>query len=352
MFRPLQWLLGKFSVDMGIDLGTANTLVYVKDEGVVLSEPSVVAVQRGSNEVLLDGMAVGERAKEMLGRTPANVVAMRPLKAGTITSFDITEKMLRYFIRKVHNGHHWVKPQVVISVSSGVTMVERRAVISSAERAGARKVFLVDQPTASAIGAGLPITEPQGCMVVDIGGGTTEVAVLSMGGLVQVECLRLAGDDFDAAIIRHLKDVHNLHIGARTAENIKVNIGSAAPMEQEFSMEVSGREMVVGLPKKVIVGSDEVRAAIQEPLSKITDAIRKTLENTPPEISADLVETGIHLCGGGALLRGIDKVISEQTGLKVTVAEDPLTCVVRGTGVFLENLHLMEGLLQRQEEIP
>jgi len=351
MFRPLEWLTGKFSIDMGIDLGTANTLVHVKDEGVVLSEPSVVAVEKGGKEVLLNGMAVGEKAKEMLGRTPADVVAMRPLKAGTITSFDITEKMLRYFIRRVHNRHHWVKPQVVISVSSGTTMVERRAVISSAERAGARRVYLVDQPTAAAVGAGLPVAEPQGCMIVDIGGGTTEVAVLSMGGIVQADCVRVAGDDFDESIIRHLRNEHGLLIGPQTGENIKINIGSAAPMEQEYSMEVRGRDMVLGLPRSVIVGSDEVRHALQEPIHKIVDAIKVTLEKTPPEISADLVESGVMLAGGGALLRGLDQVIQDQTQLKVACAEEPLLAVVRGTGVFLDNLHLMEGVFQNQEQV-
>ncbi len=351
MLNPIRWLMGKFSIDMGIDLGTANTLVYVKDEGVVLSEPSVVAVQRGTTEVLLGGEAVGNRAKEMLGRTPANVVAIRPLKAGTITSFDITEKMLRYFIQRVHNRHHWVKPQVVISVSSGITTVERRAVISSAERAGARKVFLVDQPTAAAIGAGLPVTEPQGCMVVDIGGGTTEVAVLSLGGVVQSQCVRAAGDDFDQAIIRFLKDEHGLVIGPQMAEKIKINIGSVAPMEQEYSMAVRGREVMNGLPRETTVTSDKVREALQGPVREIVEAIKSTLERTPPEISADLVEKGILLCGGGALLKGIDQVIREETQLEVTVAEEPLSCVVRGTGVFLENLDLLEGVLTQEEEM-
>ncbi len=351
MLNPIRWLMGKFSIDMGIDLGTANTLVYVKDEGVVLSEPSVVAVQRGTTEVLLGGEAVGNRAKEMLGRTPANVVAIRPLKAGTITSFDITEKMLRYFIQRVHNRHHWVKPQVVISVSSGITAVERRAVISSAERAGARKVYLVDQPTAAAIGAGLPVTEPQGCMVVDIGGGTTEVAVLSLGGVVQSQCVRAAGDDFDQAIIRFLKDEHGLVIGPQMAEKIKINIGSVAPMEQEYSMAVRGREVMNGLPRETTVTSDQVREALQGPVREIVEAIKATLEKTPPEISADLVERGILLCGGGALLKGIDRVIHEETQLQVTVADEPLSCVVEGTGIFLENLDLLEGVLNQEEEM-
>ena len=334
-------VLGVFSNDIGIDLGTATTLVYVKGQGVVLCEPSVVAIDRNTNQVL----AVGEEAKRMLGRTPGNIVAIRPMKDGVIADFDITEAMLRYFIRKVHRRRPLVTPRVVIAVPSGITEVEKRAVKDSAERAGARSpVFLVEEPIAAAIGVGLPIHEPSGNMVVDIGGGTTEIAVISLAGIVFAKSIRIGGDECDEAIISHLKKTYNLMIGERTAEEVKIKIGSAYPLEEESTMEVRGRDILAGLPKTITVSSEEIREALSEAVSQILEAIRITLERTPPELSADLISRGLILAGGGALLRGLDKLISEETGLPVHIADDPLTAVALGTGRYLSDINLLKRL--------
>ena len=331
------WLLGYFSNDIGIDLGTANTLVYVKDRGIVLREPSVVAIQQGSNRVL----AVGEEAKRMLGRTPGNIVAIRPMKAGVIADFEVTEAMLRYFIRKAHNRKWVVRPRIIISVPSGITEVEKRAVKDSATHAGAREVYLIEEPMAAAIGVGLPVQEPAGNMIVDMGGGTTEVAIISLTGIVLSRSVRVGGDEMDEAIVQYLKRVYNLMIGERTAEEIKITIGSAYPLGEEMSMEVKGRDLVAGLPKTLTITSEEIREALQEPVSAIVEAIRITLERCPPELSSDLVDRGIVLAGGTSQLRGLDKLIAEQTGLPVHVAEDPLSAVAEGTGVVLHELNFL-----------
>ena len=330
-------VLGLFSNDIGIDLGTANTLVYVKDRGIVIREPSVVAIQAGTNRVL----AVGEEAKRMLGRTPGNIVAIRPMKSGVIADFEITEAMLRYFIRKVHDRRLVVRPRVIVAVPSGITEVEKRAVKDSASHAGAREVYLIEEPMAAAIGVGLPVQEPAGNMIVDIGGGTTEVALISLAGIVLSRSVRVGGDEMDEAIVQYMKRVYNLMIGERTAEEIKISIGSAYPMGEETNMEVKGRDLVAGLPKTLTITSEEVRDALQEPISAIVEAIRITLERCPPELSADLVDRGLVLAGGGALLRGVDKLIAEQTGLPVHVAEDPLSAVAEGTGVVLHELNFL-----------
>jgi rod shape-determining protein MreB len=329
--------LGLFSNDIGIDLGTANTLVYVRDRGIVIREPSVVAIQAGTNRVL----AVGDEAKRMLGRTPGNIVAIRPLKAGVIADFEITEAMLRYFIRKVHGRRMMVRPRVIVAVPSGITEVEKRAVKDSATHAGAREVYLIEEPMAAAIGVGLPVQEPAGNMIVDIGGGTTEVALISLAGIVLSRSVRVGGDEMDEAIVQYMKRVYNLMIGERTAEEIKISIGSAYPTGEETTMEVKGRDLVAGLPKTLTVTSQEIREALQEPISAIVEAIRITLERCPPELSADLVDRGLVLAGGGALLRGIDRLIAEQTGLPVHVAEDPLSAVAEGTGVVLHELNFL-----------
>lgn len=324
---------------MGIDLGTANTLVYVKGQGIVLSEPSVVAINKDVNEV----RAVGNEAKSMIGRTPGNIVAIRPMKDGVIADFDITEAMLRYFMEKVHNRRRLVTPRVAISVPSGITAVESRAVTESARNAGAKQVFTIEEPMAAAIGAGLPVHEPQGCMVVDIGGGTTEVAVISLGGIVFSKSVRVAGDEMDQAIIQHLKRTYNMMVGERTAEEIKITIGSAFPLNEELEMQVKGRDQVMGLPKILTITSEEIRESLREPVGAIVDGVRVTLERTPPELSADIVDRGVVLAGGGALLRGIDQLLSKETGLHVTISEDPLTAVVLGTGRFLEELKNFSG---------
>jgi len=339
-------LLGMFSVDMGIDLGTCNTLVCVKGEGVVLNEPSVVAVRKGTNQVLRDGNAVGHVAKEMLGRTPGSIQAIRPLKDGVIADFDITEAMLGYFIRKVHGRRSMVKPRVVIAVPSGITAVEKRAVYNSAERAGARRVYLVDEPMAAGIGAGLPIGEATASMIVDIGGGTTEVAIMSLADIAVVQSIRTAGDELDAAIVSHLRRKHDLMIGLQTAEQIKIELGSVAPLEQEMSKEVRGRDVVGGMPRSVVINSLEMREALGEPIGQIIACVMRTLEMAEPELSADLVENGIHLAGGGALLRGIDQALATATGLTVRVVDDPLCCVARGTSVYLENLAAWKDTLE------
>ncbi|MFW6161473.1 MAG: rod shape-determining protein [Planctomycetota bacterium] len=335
-----------FSQDMGIDLGTANTLVCLRGKGIVVSEPSVVAVKKGSNKVLLEGQAVGNMAKAMLGRTPGNIEAIRPMKNGVIANFDITEKMLRYFINKVHGRRWGYRPRLVISVPTGITDVEKRAVFNSAERAGARKVFLIDEPKAAGIGAGMPITEPTGNMIVDVGGGTTEVAVISLGGVVTKQSLRVAGDKMDDAIIHHMKRTYNMDIGPRMAETIKVEIGSAYPLEQEVTLEAKGRDFITGLPRREIISSEEIREALREPIAAIVEAIRLTLEQTPPELSADIFDRGMVVAGGGALLRGIDKAVARETGLQVTIADDPITCVARGTGTVLDDLSRMAGVLE------
>ena len=346
MINLIDSIAGMFSEDMGIDLGTANTLVCVKGRGIVLSEPSVVAVKKGTNKVLLDGRAVGNAAKEMIGRTPASIVAIRPLKDGVIADFEITEAMLRYFIGKVHQRRAWVRPRLVISIPSGITAVEKRAVINSAERAGARDVFLVDEPMAAGIGVGLPITEANGSMIVDIGGGTTEVAVMALGGLVTAKSIRVAGDEMDDAIKDHMRLGYNLLIGDQTAERIKIMIGSAFPLKKEIRMEVSGRDLIAGLPRRAVISSEEIREALQGPVGAIVEAIKLTLEQTPPELSADLVDNGITLAGGGALLRGLASVIMREVDLPTKVERDPLTAVARGCGIILEQLDSLKKILE------
>ena len=339
-------VLSWFSVDMGIDLGTCNTLVCVRGEGIVLNEPSVVAVKKGTNQVLQNGNAVGWVAKEMLGKTPGSITAIRPLKDGVISDFEITEAMLGYFIRKVNGRRPFVKPRVVIAVPSGITAVEKRAVLDSAERAGARRVYLVEEPMAAGIGANLPIVEATASMIVDIGGGTTEVAIMSLADIAQCESVRVAGDDMDEAIISHMKKAYNLMIGEQTAERVKIEIGSAVADKEERSMEVRGRDMISGLPRKTLITSEEITQALQEPLGAIIETITRTLERAEPELAADLVDNGIVLAGGGALLRGIDQVISNATGLDCRVAEDPLTCVARGTAIYLEHLEEWKHTLE------
>jgi len=338
--NSVNYILGLFSNDMGIDLGTATTLVYVKGEGVVLREPSVVAIRRGTSIV----RAVGEEAKRMLGRTPGNIVAIRPMKDGVIADFEITEAMLRHFIKKVHHRRVLVRPRIVIAIPSGITEVEKRAVKDSAERAGAREVKLIEEPMAAAIGVGLPIQEPIGNMIIDIGGGTTEIAVISLSGIVFSKSIRIGGDEMDEAIIEHLKKTYNMMVGERTAEDIKIKIGSAYPMEEEMTMEVKGRDLVTGLPKTVTITSEEVREAEQEPLRAILEATKISLERTPPELAADLIEHGIVMAGGGSLLRGMDKLISEETGIPVHIADDPLTAVVDGTGIVLNDVRYLEDV--------
>ena len=337
--------LSWFSVDMGIDLGTCNTLVCVRGEGIVLNEPSVVAVKKGTNQVLQNGNAVGWVAKEMLGKTPGSITAIRPLKDGVISDFEITEAMLSYFIRKVNGRRPFVKPRVVIAVPSGITAVEKRAVLDSAERAGSRRVYLVEEPMAAGIGANLPIVEATASMIVDIGGGTTEVAIMSLADIAQCESVRVAGDDMDEAIINHMKKAYNLMIGEQTAERVKIEIGSAAADQDERSMEVRGRDMISGLPRKTVITSDEINQALQEPVGAIIETIMRTLERAEPELAADLVDNGIVLAGGGSLLRGIDLVISQATGLDCRLAEDPLTCVARGTAIYLEHLEEWKNTL-------
>ncbi|HEX2502118.1 MAG TPA: rod shape-determining protein [Methylomirabilota bacterium] len=330
---------GFFSNDMAIDLGTANTLVYVKSEGIVLNEPSIVAIHQADNTVL----AVGKEAKAMLGRTPGNIVAIRPLKDGVIADFDVTEKMLGYFIRRVHRRRALVRPRIVIGVPSGITQVEKRAVRDSAMQAGAREVYLIEEPMAAAIGAGMPITEPGGNMVVDIGGGTTEVAVISLSGIVYSRSVRIAGDEMDEAIVQYIRKNYNLLVGERRAEEIKIRLGSAYPMGGERrTMEVKGRDLIDGIPKTIVIGDDEIREALREPIMTIVDAVRTALERTPPELAADIVDKGIVLTGGGALLKGLDLLLRQETNLPITVAEDPLSCVALGTGKVLDELDLLK----------
>jgi rod shape-determining protein MreB len=330
-------LLGRFSNDMGIDLGTANTLVYVKGRGIVLTEPSVVAIKKGTNKIL----AVGEEAKRMLGRTPGDIVAIRPLKDGVIADFEVTENMLRYFIRRVHNRKTLISPRIVIAVPSGITAVERRAVEDSAIHAGAREVFLIEEPMAGAIGLDMPVHEPAGNMIVDIGGGTTEVAIISLAGIVFCRSVRVAGDEMDEAIVQFLRRNYNLMVGERTAEMIKITIGAAVPLKEPLTMEVKGRDMVAGLPKTLTINSEEIREALSEPISTIVEAVRISLERCPPELSADLVDRGIMMAGGGSLLRGLNKLISKETGLPVHIAEDPLSAVAIGTGKALDQIKFL-----------
>ena len=339
-------LLGLFSNDIGIDLGTANTLVYVKDQGIVLREPSVVAVRAGTSQVL----AVGDEAKRMLGRTPGNIVAVRPLKDGVIADFEMTESMLRHFITKVHN-RKWVRPRVVIAVPSGITEVEKRAVKESAAHAGAREVYLIEEPMAAAIGVGLPVQDAAGNMIVDIGGGTTEVALISLSGIEFSRSVRVAGDELDEAIAGYMKRAYNLMIGERTAEEIKIKIGSAYPMDKETSMEVKGRDLVAGLPKTLAITSQEVREALLEPIATIVESVRVTLERCPPELSADLVDRGLVLAGGGALLRGLDRLLQEETGLPVHIAEDPLSAVAEGTGRALSEIKFLRQVASTDRTI-
>ncbi len=334
----LNYILGLFSNDMGIDLGTATTLVYAKGEGVVLCEPSVVAVEKGKSHVL----AVGQEGKRMLGRTPGNIIAIRPMKDGVIADFEITEAMLRYFIKKVHNRQVLVRPRMVIAIPSGITEVEKRAVKDSAERAGAREVYLVEEPVAAAIGVGLPISEPTASMIIDIGGGTSEIAVISLGGIVYAKSIRIGGDEMDQSISEYLKKTYNLMVGERTAEEIKMKIGSAFSLDEEKSMEVRGRDLIVGLPKTVTITSEEIRDALKETIRAIIDAVKMVLERTPPELSSDLIELGIIMAGGGSLLKGLDKIISDETGLPVHIADDPITAVALGTGKILNEIRYLK----------
>jgi rod shape-determining protein MreB len=337
-------IIGMFSEDLAIDLGTANTLIYVKDKGIVSNEPSVVAVHinsRGEKKIL----SVGRDAKKMLGRTPGNIQAIRPMKDGVIADFEVVEAMLKYFIRKIHNRKTLVRPRIIIAVPSGITAVERRAVRESAEAAGARIVYLIEEPVAAAIGADLPITEAAGNMIVDIGGGTTEVAVISMSGIVYAKSIRVGGDKIDDSIIQYVKKKYNLLIGDRTAELIKMTIGTAYPTEEISTMNIKGRDLVSGIPKIVEITSTEIYEAILEPVTQIVDAVKTTLEKIPPELSSDIVDRGIALAGGGALLKNIDILIREHTELPVIIADDPLTCVVRGAGKALDELNVLKDIV-------
>lgn len=337
----LKALFGRFASDMGIDLGTANTLVYVKGRGVVLQEPTVVALQKDTNNIF----AVGNEAKQMVGRTPGNIIAVRPMKDGVIADFEVTEQMLQHFIKKAGKNVGILSPRVIIGVPSGVTEVEKRAVMDAGLQAGAREVYLIEEPMAAAIGAGLQVEEPTGNLIVDIGGGTTEVAVISLGGIVSSRSIRVAGDEMNEAIIHYIKRNYNLMIGERTAEDIKKEIGSAYPDVHNETMEVRGRDLLTGLPKTIQVSNQEIQEALSEPVSNIVEAVKLTLERTPPELAADILDKGIVMSGGGSLLRGIDRLLSEETGMPVQVAEDPLTCVARGTGIALErNYHDLRRL--------
>jgi rod shape-determining protein MreB len=342
-------VLSRFTRDIGIDLGTANTLVHVAGRGVILREPSVVAINKDDGKV----MAVGEEAKRMLGRTPANIIATRPLKDGVIADYDQTEKMLQHFISKVCN-RFLLRRTVVVGIPSGVTEVERRAVIQASQNAGATQAYVIEEPMAAAFGAGLPVDEPSGSMIVDIGGGTTEVAVISLGGIVHSRSIRVAGDELDEAIAAYVRRAYNLFIGDRTAEQTKIEIGSAYPLEQELEITVKGRDLVSGLPRSAVISSEEVRVAIAEPLNAIVEAVKLTLEATPPELAADAMDHGIVLAGGGALLRGLDKLIARETCMPVLIAPDPLSCVVKGTGIVVEAMHenpLIRRMLEKASKV-
>ncbi len=336
-------LLGWLSNDLAIDLGTANTLVYVKGKGIVLREPSVVAVKKDSRSTRV--LAVGKEAKMMLGKTPGNIVAIRPMKDGVIADFEVTEAMLRYFIRKVHNRRTLARPRIIISVPSGITQVEKRAVRESAESAGAREVYLIEEPMAAAIGVGLPITEPTANMVVDIGGGTTEVAVISLAGIVFCKSVRVAGDRMDDAILHHIKRRHSLLIGEHTAEKIKMEIGDVLPEPPYKKMEIKGRDLVSGVPKTIEIDSSEIQSAISEQVETIVETVKIALEQTPPELAADIVDKGIVLTGGGALLKNLDKLLREKTGLPIIIADDPLSSVVIGSGQALDNINILREIM-------
>ena len=355
-------LFGGLSHDMGIDLGTANTLVHVKGRGIVLREPSVVAIKSDTGDVL----AVGEEAKQMIGRTPGNIVAIRPMKDGVIADFDVTQAMLKYFIRKAMNTKSFVRPRVVVGVPSGVTEVEKRAVIDAAQQAGAREAYLIEEPMAAAngllgevtprmaaaIGAGLPVEEATGSMVVDIGGGTTEIAVISLGGIVTSRSIRIGGDEMDSSIVQYIKRMYNLMIGERTAEEIKINIGTAiVTPEADKTMDIRGRDLVSGLPKTLTIEAKEIREALDEPIFKIIDAVKSTLEKTPPELAADVMDHGIMMTGGGALLTNLDKLLSKETGMPVLVSEDALSCVGEGTGKSLENIELLKRVVMTSKKL-
>ena len=331
-------LYGAFSNDIGIDLGTSNTLVYVRGQGIVLSEPSVVAVHNSSKKVL----AVGQEAKRMLGRTPGEIIAIRPMRDGVISDFETVEKMIKYFFQKVHNRKALVKPQVVIGIPSCITEVEKRAVRESAEQAGAREIYLIEESLAAAIGASIPIQEPAGHMIIDIGGGTSEISVISLGGMVITNAIRIGGDEFDDAIINHMKKIHNLVVGESTAEEVKITIGNVYPEKDVQSFEIRGRDSISGLPRILTIDSVEIREALQEPTTMVLEEIKKTLDQTPPELAADIVERGIVMTGGGSLLKGFPKLISKETGVPVILAENPLTCVVLGTGKFLDELKYLK----------
>lgn len=343
-YRPMMNIFKRikrfFSNDIGIDLGTANSLVFVRDQGIVLSEPSVVAIEATTNTVL----AVGSAAKDMLGRTPGNIKAIRPMKDGVIADFEITEEMLRYFIQKVHSPSKIFPPRILIAVPSGITPVEERAVRDSAERAGAREVHVIEEPMAAAIGVGMPVQEPSGNMIVDIGGGTTEVAVISLSGIVESNSIRVGGDSMDEAIQSRIKRSYGLLIGERTAESIKIEVGSAYPVKEEMKLDVKGRDLNSGLPKTITISSTEIYEALQDPVLSIINAVKSTLESCPPELSADLLDHGIIMAGGGGLLRGIDQIIAEETGLSVTVSDEPLLAVVRGTGKALEEIDTLSRI--------
>jgi rod shape-determining protein MreB len=338
---------GSFSRDMGIDLGTANTLVHVKGKGIVLSEPSVVAIQRDSGEVL----AVGEEAKQMIGRTPGNIIAIRPLKDGVIADFDVTQAMLKYFIRKSMDTKSFIRPRVIVGVPSGVTEVEKRAVIDATIQAGAREAYLIEEPMAAAIGAGLPVHEPTGNMVVDIGGGTTEVAVISLGGIVTSRSIRVGGDEMDESIIQYIKRTYNLMIGERTAESVKVTIGAAIVPVSDQTMEIRGRDLVTGLPKTLTIKASEVQQALSEPVTSIVEAVKVTLEKTPPELASDIMDRGIVMTGGGSLLKGLDRLLSKETGMPVHISEDALLCVCMGTGRALESIDLLKRVLMSPKKL-
>ena len=341
-------LFGGLSHDMGIDLGTANTLVHIKGKGIVLREPSVVAIKSDTGDVL----AVGDEAKRMIGRTPGSIVAIRPMKDGVIADFDVTQAMLKYFIRKAMNTKSFVRPRVVVGVPSGVTEVEKRAVIDAAQQAGAREAYLIEEPMAAAIGAGLPVEEATGSMVVDIGGGTTEIAVISLGGIVTSCSIRIGGDEMDSSIIQYIKREYNLLIGERTAEEIKINIGTAiVNPNQDKTMDIRGRDLVSGLPKTVRIQSSEICEALSEPVHKIVDAVKGTLEKTPPELAADVMDHGIMMTGGGSLLNSLDKLLSHETGMPVLVSEDALSCVGEGTGRSLENIELLKRVVMTTKKL-
>ncbi|MBE6100563.1 MAG: rod shape-determining protein [Selenomonas ruminantium] len=342
-------LFGGFSHDMGIDLGTANTLVHVKGRGIVLREPSVVAIKSDTGDIL----AVGEEAKRMIGRTPGNIVAIRPMKDGVIADFDVTQAMLKYFIAKAMNSKTMLsKPRVVVGVPSGVTEVEKRAVIDAAQQAGAREAYLIEEPMAAAIGAGLPVEEATGSMVVDIGGGTTEIAVISLGGIVTSRSIRVGGDEMDSSIVQYIKRMYNLMIGERTAEDIKIEIGTAiVTPDTDRTMDIRGRDLVSGLPKTLTIQAKEIREALNEPIYKIIEAVKSTLEKTPPELAADVMDHGIMMTGGGALLTNLDKLLSNETGMPVLVSEDALSCVGEGTGKSLENIELLKRVVMTSKKL-